>query len=64
MCNIYQPQLDIRNCNDKRLMLLCDTYGCHEMATGEITILDDDGEDKGTELVCNKHNPNKNINEF
>jgi len=45
-------------------MLLCDTYGCHEMATGEITILDDDGEDKGTELVCNKHNPNKNINEF
>lgn len=64
MCNIYQSQLDLSECNNKYCFPLCDAYGCNEIATSEIIILDDEGEDKGIELVCDNHNPNKNINEF
>ena len=37
---------------------LCDFFGCSNLAVAESPILDEDGEDQGTEWLCKKHHPN------
>lgn len=36
----------------------CDYFGCSLPAVASSPILDDDGEDQGTEELCAKHHPN------
>lgn len=36
----------------------CDYFGCSLPAVASFPILDDDGEDQGTEELCAKHHPN------